>query len=182
MYHFLFKINLLIHLTVDINNKPYVKENGELLYRAGGHGSLISNLNNLDYDIIFISNVDNVCHRDYIDETIKYKKKLVSVGIDIKRKIDKYLQDIEYNIYDLEEICYFIKSVLNIKVKKDLTKELAFELLNRPFRVIGVVKNVGEPGGGPFFVDNGDYVDVQICEKAELNLKDEKTNKIFQNF
>lgn len=165
-------------LAVDFNNDPFKLDNGELLYRPGGHGSLIDNLNNLDEDIIFIKNVDNVCHRSQIEDTIKSKKKLAITGIQVKEQIDSYLLDLAVNNYCLDEIVNFIQEVLNIKLKTEWTKEKAFSFLNRPLRVCGVVKNEGESGGGPYVVDNGDYTDLQICEKLEINLEDPKQKEI----
>ena len=95
---------------------------------------------------------------------------LASVGLEVKEQIDKHIQGILDNEFDLSEIESFITSTLNISFKNELTKETALKILDRPLRVCGVVKNQGEPGGGPFIVDNGDYLDLQICEKAEIDL------------
>src|SRR5699024_3130606 len=81
------------------------------------------------------------------------------------------LMEDDFNLYEIEA---FISDVLNITLKVDLTKELALKFLNRPLRVCGVVKNEGEPGGGPFVVDNGDYLDLQICETSEIDQEDEE--------
>ncbi len=158
-------------LAVDMNNAPFVLESGQVLYRAGGHGALIENLNDLNGDIIFIKNIDNVCHKDHSKETIDSKKMLASIGLEVKAQVDGHIKSILENDFDLAQIQAFINSVLNIRFKNELTKEKALEILDRPLRVCGVVKNQGEPGGGPFIVDNGDYFDLQICEKAEIDLE-----------
>ncbi len=158
-------------LAVDMNNAPFVLESGQVLYRAGGHGALIENLNDLNGDIIFIKNIDNVCHKDHSKETIDSKKMLASIGLEVKAQVDGHIKSILENGFDLAKIQAFINSVLNIRFKDELTKEKALEILDRPLRVCGVVKNQGEPGGGPFIVDNGDYFDLQICEKAEIDLE-----------
>ncbi len=158
-------------LAVDMNNAPFILEDGQVLYRAGGHGALIENLNDLDGDIIFIKNIDNVCHKDHSKETIDSKKMLASVGLDVKKQIDAYIKTLHDGTFQLSEVKDFIHSTLNITFKSELTKEKALSILDRPLRVCGVVKNQGEPGGGPFIVDNGDYTDLQICEKAEINLE-----------
>ncbi|QRN85479.1 DUF4301 family protein [Clostridia bacterium] len=168
-------------LAVDMKNKPFILENGEVLYRAGGHGALIENLNDLDADILFIKNIDNVCHRDYLGETIEAKKKLASIGLKTKERIDEYIQDILIDDYDMDEIESFIKESLNISNKKPFTKEGALALLNRPLRVCGMVRNQGEPGGGPFIVDNGEYLDLQICEKSEIDLEDKEKRQIMES-
>lgn len=159
-------------LAVDLENKPFVLENGEVLYRPGGHGALLSNLNDMDEDIIFIKNIDNVVHQSQLDETIESKKQLAAVGVQVKEKLDAYLEALVSREFDLDEIGVFIEETLNIRLKNLLTREKAIELLNRPLRVCGVVKNEGEPGGGPYIVDNGEYSDLQICEKAEIDLND----------
>ena len=168
-------------LAVDMDNNPFILENGEALYRAGGHGALIENLNDLDADIIFIKNIDNVCHRSYVEDTIDSKRKLASVGLEVKEQIDRYVLDILSDDYDLNEINAFMKETLNIVCKNELTKDRALSLLNRPLRVCGMVKNQGEPGGGPFVVDNGDYCDLQICEKSEIDLNDEANVRILNS-
>jgi len=158
-------------LAVDMENEPFVLENEEVLYRPGGHGALLDNLNDREEDIIFIKNIDNVNHQSRTEATIASKKKLVSIGVEVKEQIDQYLLDIDSDAYDLDEIVAFIEDTLNIHLKdeNEWTKEKAFEFLNRPLRVAGVVKNEGEPGGGPYVVDNGDYYDLQICEASEID-------------
>jgi len=165
-------------LAVDLSNQPFLLEEGNPLYRAGGHGALIENLNDLDADLIFIKNIDNVCHRDHVQDTIAYKKKLASIGKAVKSQIDSYLGALSSGEEDLAEIAAFIRDVLKIESKLPLTIELAFDFLNRPLRICGMVKNQGEPGGGPFVVDNGDYTDLQICEKAEIDLSRDENAKI----
>lgn len=165
-------------LAVDLNNEPFKLDNGEVFYRPGGHGALIDNLNDLEQDIIFIKNIDNVCHRSRIADTIASKKLLTSIGIQVKDQLDTYTKALMNDEYDLAEIEQFITETLKITLKVELTKDLALNFLNRPLRVCGVVKNEGEPGGGPYVVDNGDYCDLQICEAAEINMADEKQVEI----
>ena len=166
-------------LAVDMDNNPFMMENGELLYRPGGHGALIENLNDIDGDIIFIKNIDNVCHRDYIEDTVTSKKKLASIGYAFKEKIDGYIKALLSGDYDIVEIKEFISNELNINFKGEMAKDKALTFLNRPLRVCGVVKNQGEPGGGPFLVDNGKYSDLQICEKSEIDLDDKNQYELF---
>ncbi len=165
-------------LAVDLSNQPFLLDDGKPLYRAGGHGALIENLNDLNADLVFIKNVDNVCHRDHVQDTINYKRKLASIGLRVKKQIDGYLHALSTGQEDLAEIAVFIKDVLKIDSKAALTKERAFHFLNRPLRICGMVKNQGEPGGGPFVVDNGDYTDLQICETAEIDLSLEENARI----
>ncbi|KDR94635.1 protein of unknown function [Peptoclostridium litorale DSM 5388] len=160
-------------LAVDMDNSPFLLEDGDALYRAGGHGALIENLNDLDADIVFIKNIDNVCHRSCVEDTIYSKRRLASVGLEVKKQIDRRILGILSGDYDLNEINVFMKEILNIVCKDELTKDRALSLLNRPLRVCGMVENQGDPGGGPFVVDNEDYYDLQICEKSEIDLNDE---------
>jgi len=168
-------------LAVDMKNQPFLLEDGEVLYRAGGHGSLIENLNDLDGDVIFVKNIDNVCHQSKVKDTIESKKKLASIGFHVKQKIDRYMQALLNDDFDLDEINGFLNETLNITLKKSLTKELALDFLDRPLRVCGMVRNQGEPGGGPFVVDNGEYTDLQICEKAEIDLSDKAIVKVLND-
>ena len=115
-------------------------------------------------------NIDNVCHQSQVEETIASKKMLASIGMKVKEQIDCYVSDLLSGNYDLAEIKSFIEEVLNITFKQEMTEEDALRFLNRPLRVCGVVENTGEPGGGPFVVDNGDYLDLQICETSEIDM------------
>ena len=159
-------------VAADMNIEPFKTENGDILTRPGGHGALIENMNDLEEDIIFIKNIDNVCHQSQIEDTIEYKKMLAIIGTEVKEKIDAYISNLLSGNYDLAEISQFIKESLNITLKKKMTKEYALKFLNRPLRVCGVVKNEGDPGGGPYIVDSGDYLDLQICEASEIDMSD----------
>ncbi len=167
-------------VAVDLENKPFHLENGEYLYRPGGHGALIENLNDLDADVIFIKNIDNVCHRAFLGDTVDSKKKLASIGYGMKKRIDGYLLKLLENKVDLQEVNDFLLKDLHISCKGELTREKAIEFLNRPLRVCGVVKNQGEPGGGPFVLDQGDYTDLQICEKSEVDFSKEDQRMLFE--
>ena len=168
-------------MAVDLNKEPFKLEDGSIFYRPGGHGALIENLNDLQADLIFIKNIDNVCHRTMIEDTTSSKKKLASIGYHYKNIIDGHIRGLLSEDYDLKVIERFMKEVLNISLYKPLTKALALSFLNRPLRVCGMVKNQGEPGGGPFMVDHRDYSDLQICEKSEINLEDPKQKEILDN-
>lgn len=161
-------------VAANMHNEPFTRENGEVLYRPGGHGALLENLNDLEEDIIFIKNIDNVSHQSQAKEDMKLKNQLAGIGLEVKLKIDQYIQDILSNEYDLNEVTTFIQETLNITFKGDMTSKTALKFLNRPLRVCGMVKNEGEPGGGPYIVDNGDYLDLQICEASEIDMNDEK--------
>lgn len=160
-------------------NEPFRKEDGELLFRPGGHGALLENLNDIDADIIFIKNIDNVTSDRLKDDTFKYKKALASILVDTQDKIFSFLKRHE-NGESSEE---FTSDVIEFCMKRlgwSLGEELSglsqdeiekyfIEKLNRPIRVCGMVKNEGEPGGGPFWLKEGDHRSLQIVESAQIN-------------
>ena len=175
-------------ITVDVDNELVRNKNGELVFRPGGHGALIENLNRLDSDIIFIKNIDNVI-QNHIDKIALYKKGLAGILIEIQQQVFSYLKDIEEQHIkesNIVEIVQFLKEQLNINLTNDFNK-FTFEnkiikikeLLDRPIRVCGMVKNEGEPGGGPFWVmDEKGTVSLQIVETSQVDLKNKKQRQI----
>lgn len=167
---------------------PY-REKDELFFRPGGHGALIENLNDLTADVIFIKNIDNVVADDLRECTVKYKKVIGGVLVAAKIRIDEYcklLDSGKYTEEDLEKMLAFLREVLCVThddAEKMTTEEKAryiYSKLNRPTRVCGMVKNEGEPGGGPFLVYSPDgTVQPQILESVQLNPKEEK--KLLKN-
>ncbi|HCO68614.1 MAG TPA: DUF4301 domain-containing protein [Dysgonomonas sp.] len=176
-------------IAVNPDNTPF-RENGEILFRPGGHGALIENLNDLDADIIFIKNIDNVVPDRLKEEESRYKKVLAGYLVDTQKKIFEYLQTIdsgEYTHDQLLEILHFTQNELNTKnpeIKYLEDGELVVylkEKLNRPLRVCGMVKNVGEPGGGPFFAVNNDgSISLQILESSQIDLEDPAKKEMFE--
>lgn len=174
-------------LAVDIENNPFREKNGTLLFRPGGHGALIENLNQLDGDVIFVKNIDNVIQIK--KETIAlYKKALAGIMLELQNQIFNYLRIIDENkALKVEEIFNFVKTNLNIKVSSDVFKytlenQIVFlkNILDRPIRVCGMVKNEGDTGGGPFWVrDDKGLVSLQIVETAQIDLNDPNQSKIF---
>lgn len=175
-------------IAVDENNEPF-RDGEDLLFRPGGHGALIENLNDLSADIIFIKNIDNVVPDRFRKEEILYKKALAGYLVDIQKYIFRYLEIIESGEYsrdELLEILYFLQDNLNVKnpdTKYLEDAELVLYLqkkLNRPIRVCGMVKNVGEPGGGPFYAVNEDgTISLQILESSQIDLEDPRTKDLF---
>ncbi|MBN2681335.1 MAG: DUF4301 family protein [Bacteroidales bacterium] len=171
-------------IAVDVENKPFREKDGTLVFRPGGHGALIENLNDLDADFVFIKNIDNVVPDHLRASTIKNKKLLLAYMLILKKQIDFYLFEIQNtdNIFITEEIVGFYKEkfFIDIPVLKQKDKEYLTKLLNRPIRICGMVRNQGEPGGGPFFVKEKDgSVSLQIVESSQINLKDSDKKKIF---
>jgi Domain of unknown function (DUF4301) len=175
-------------IAVDIQNKPLRNENGELVFRPAGHGALITNLNNLDADIIFIKNIDNVI-QNHIEETTLYKKGLGGILIDLQSQVFSILKAIdnaELNEDYLPEIVDFMSNKLNIKFYDGFDKytfenkiESIKNKLSRPIRICGMVKNEGEPGGGPFWVrDEKGHLTLQIVESSQVDVHNPKQAEI----
>lgn len=177
-------------INVNSKNKIVRSANGNLVFRPGGHGALIENLNNLDSDIIFIKNIDNVI-QNHIDKITLYKKALGGILIGVQQKVFGYLKAIEKEEVtenDLTEIVDVLMQKLNIQMTKDFNK-FTFEnkitkikeLLDRPIRVCGMVRNEGEPGGGPFWVMNEKgETSLQIVETSQVDLANKKQLEILE--
>lgn len=161
------------------NNEPFRNEDGQLVFRPGGHGALINNLNSLDADLLFIKNIDNVI-QNHIQEITRYKKGLAGVLLDLQHQIFEILKAIENHQIketNIVEIIRFMEQKLNIDILEDFDKytienklEFIKNKLNRPIRVCGMVKNEGEPGGGPFWVRSyKGNVSLQIVESSQVD-------------
>jgi len=176
-------------IAVDMNNDPFCEPDGSLLFRPGGHGALLENLNDLKGDIIFIKNIDNIVPDRLKHETYIYKKALAGYLIKLQEKIHLYLNLLDTGNTDEEmisEIATF--SADKLKIQTDNFSEynneqkiaFLFLKLNRPIRVCGMVKNEGEPGGGPFWIKNiKDGGALQIVESSQINLSDPIQKSIF---
>ena len=168
-------------IAADMENKPF-RDNGKLLFRPGGHGALIENLNDLDADIIFIKNIDNVVPDKLKGDTVLYKKLIAGVLVALQQRAFAYLQLLDSGKYTHEqilEVLQFLQKQLyckNPETKNLEDAELVIylkEKLNRPMRVCGMVKNVGEPGGGPFLAYNSDgTISLQILESSQIDMDD----------
>jgi hypothetical protein len=174
-------------IAVDLNNQPLRDSKGGLVFRPGGHGALIENLNECDADLIFVNNIDNVSREELTIDTIWWKKVLAGMMLDVRDQIYNYLEllDAEYDSGLIEEIRDFIKEVLCVELPglpEDIEKEYIKARLNRPLRVCGMVKNLGEPGGGPFLVKEDDgAVSLQILESAQLDTSDAGVASLLNN-
>ena len=158
-------------IAVNFDNTPFRNDNGNLVFRPAGHGALIENLNEIDSDIIFIKNIDNITNDAERTDTITYKKVLAGVLINIQKRIFKFMSDLNSNNYDETELRNFIQNELNEPLPATtLSKEDFTKILNRPVRVCGVVKNTGAPGGGPFWVHDSDANrdTLQITESSQI--------------
>jgi hypothetical protein len=169
-------------IAVTPKNEPFRNADGSILFRPGGHGALIENLNELEADIIFIKNIDNVVPDRLKPETYKYKKVLGGYLLQIKDQVDDYLEWLDEGSATPEELMAmkdFAIKKLNIPIDEDTFKTMEpieqtdylYTLFNRPIRVAGMVKNEGEPGGGPFWVFANNKESLQIVEKAQIDFE-----------
>ena len=177
-------------VAADMENKPFRDKDGKLLFRPGGHGALIENLNDLDADVVFIKNIDNVVPDRLKADTVTYKKLLAGVLVTLQKQAFEYLKLLDSGSYrhdELENIIRFVQQQLHCRRAdlKDLEDaDLVIYLrkkLNRPMRVCGMVKNVGEPGGGPFLAYNPDgTVSLQILESSQIDMNDAEKKAMFE--
>ena len=176
-------------VAVNPDNTLFRNSDGSMLFRPGGHGALIENLNEIDADVIFIKNIDNVVPDRLKPETVEWKQIIAGVLVTLQKQAFEYIKLLESGKYDhekLEEIIRFVQQQLCCR-KSDIKEledaELVIYLknkLNRPMRVCGVVKNVGEPGGGPFLTYNQDgTVSLQILESSQIDKSNEEYMKMF---
>ncbi len=172
-------------IAVDMDNKPYRDKEGNLLFRPGGHGALIENLNEIDSDIVFIKNIDNVVIDSLKAVTVEYKKILSGILQHYQQKIFKYLEILQHDTQPniIKEISEFIeKDLCVLPGNRELNTDYLTEKLNRPIRVCGMVRNQGEPGGGPFWCKNNDgTVSLQIVESSQINKENKLQSDILQN-
>lgn len=177
-------------IAADMDNRPFRDDKGHLVFRPGGHGALIENLNDLDSDIVFVKNIDNVVPDRLKADTVTYKQVLAGVLVTLQKKAFDYLRLIDSGQYtheQIEEMIRFVQQELYCRKHdiKDLEDgDLILYLkskLNRPMRVCGMVKNVGEPGGGPFLAYNADgTVSLQILESSQIDMKDPEKKAMFE--
>ena len=162
---------------------PFRNSDGSLLFRPGGHGALIENLNEIDADIIFVKNIDNVVPDRLKQDTVAWKQIIAGVLVSLQQKAFEYLRllDAGANDAQLKEMAEFVEKCLCVnpmgaKVDADYLRKK----LNRPMRVCGVVKNVGEPGGGPFLTYNQDgTVSLQILESSQIDKSNKEYMEMF---
>lgn len=178
-------------IAVDPDNQPFRNSDGRIVFRPGGHGALIQNLDAMDTDIIFISNIDNVAPDRVKNARVRYKQILGGVLLEAKSKISYYLQQLhnggKIERTRLDNMASYLHEQLGIAIPEMLGSWDAPELeawliqtMNRPIRVCGMVKNEGEPGGGPFYLrsETGE-VSLQIVESSQIDLKNPYQAAVF---
>jgi len=180
-------------IAVDLNNEPFRNADGSLLLRPGGHGALIENLHDLEADLVFIKNIDNVVPDRIKQPTYDHKKMLGGILLSYQETIFKYLHMIheaeDLAAETIDEIRHFVENQLctlspQVFSTMEDSEKVAylFQKLDRPIRVCGMVKNEGEPGGGPLWAENSDdSTSLQIVESAQVNTDDAQQMETFRN-
>lgn len=160
-------------VAVNPDNTLFRTDEGKLLFRPAGHGALIENLNELDVDILFIKNIDNVTTDERKGDTTTYKKALAGMLLELQSLAFDFLKELRAGTADLEEVAAFIEDRLFTKLPENYDRALLEKILDRPIRLCGMVRNEGEPGGGPFWVENPDGTQsLQIAESSQISPED----------
>lgn len=181
-------------IAVDLENRPFLDDEGDVVLRPGGHGALIENLNDLDCDIAFIKNIDNVVPDRLKVETCLYKKALGGYLLNLQSKVFGYLKkpdtgQSDNGFLEIESLTKFLNEKLEIELPSDfgdlsIDEKLGYlrVKLDRPLRVCGVVKNVGEPGGGPFWVRGSEgNLTKQIVESSQVDMDSPEQKSIWES-
>jgi hypothetical protein len=179
-------------IAVDGNNRPFRDQDGRLVFRPGGHGALLENLNDLGGDVVFIKNIDNVVPDRLKSKTLRWKKILGGYLVWFQKRIFTHVQSLQSKPCErplLDQAARFAREELGVPVPKFLDAEsdeirraALLDFLNRPIRVCGMVRNQGEPGGGPFWVkDPSGRESIQIVERAQLDPDSQGQQEIFES-
>ncbi|MFA5321273.1 MAG: DUF4301 family protein [Smithella sp.] len=196
LYKVKYKISLSVQesstgtIAVDKNNRPFRDEHGRIVFRPGGHGTLLGNLNKLNADFIFVKNIDNVAPENLWEDIIPYKKMIGGLAIQVQQEIFtslRVLENTKISPAQIEKIAYFCATMLSIIFPGNFSRQSQKEkikfllsVLNRPLRVCGMVKNENEPGGGPFWVEENDgALTLQIVENVHVDKRKKNQSRIW---
>ncbi len=176
-------------VAVNMDNSLFRESDGSLLFRPAGHGALLENLNDLQADVIFIKNIDNVVPDALKDSTILYKKALGGLLVSILAKTESFGSQLRANPSEelISEALVFMGTYLGYVPSPDFEQlfladqvDLLLSVLARPTRVCGVVKNTGEPGGGPFWCpDEMGNLSLQLVESAQVDMNNLGQKELF---
>jgi len=176
-------------IAATLDNQPFRDADGKLVFRPGGHGALIENLNDLDADMVFIKNIDNVAQEHLLPTTTLYKKVIAGYAIEKKHSVDSILTKLANSDYSaINEAISFMNANMQVTYPANFEslineQKAAFIIntLDRPLRVCGMVKNEGEPGGGPFWVKGSDgQVTLQVVESAQIDTNNAEKTEILK--
>jgi hypothetical protein len=173
-------------LALTQNNEPFRDSSGSLVFRPSGHGALIHNLQRLSADVIFIKNIDNVTVQSNLADTVFYKQILGGVLLELRAEVFDLLNRLDNDDRALDEALDFIQAWFQPGLSMGMTREQLVQYaklrLDRPLRVCGMVRNEGEPGGGPFWVRmQGGYISKQIVERSQVDVNDPSQMKILSS-
>ncbi|MCX6286030.1 MAG: DUF4301 family protein [Bacteroidetes bacterium] len=179
-------------IAVDEENKPFRNTDGSMLFRPGGHGALLQNLNDINADVVFVKNIDNIIPDRLKDPTVFNKKLIGGYLLWIRKHIFEFLgkaQGDNCTTEDIANVIEFCRKYLSLKLPEDFfgfTEKIQIQWLvhrlNRPIRVCGMVKNEGEPGGGPYWVKNKEgEISLQIVETSQVNMFDPEQLSVFRS-
>lgn len=179
-------------IAIKADDTLYREADGSLLFRPSGHGALLENLNDLGGDVVFVKNIDNVVVKAQHEAISNSKKILAGVLLEVQEQVFKYLNVLDTNAVsetDMLKIASFLSQKINVVLDADFddlspSDKINYlkNKLNKPIRVCGMVKNEGEPGGGPFWVeDNDGIVSLQIVESAQIDTNNNEQSKILSN-
>ena len=167
-------------VAVDVENKPFRTETDSLLFRPAGHGALIYNLNKLEEEVVSIKNIDNVANERLLPETATWKKVLLGKALELRDTLHGYLRQLDEAATPVlcDEIEEFLDKTLCVTLPKTVDfHDRVYQIrtkLDRPVRVAGMVKNQGEPGGGPFIIAEKDgSTSLQVLESVQINMSDD---------
>ena len=165
-------------IAVDHANDPFRDTSGSLLFRPAGHGTLLENLADLDADLVFIKNIDNILPDHLRTTSVRWKKLLAGLLIEFQGKIFDLLERAQKGEDILAEALELLPQlgVSGVQSEKEI-----FQFLNRPIRVCGMVKNEGEPGGGPFWTNSGGKETLQIVESAQIDSSNQEQQDILKS-
>ncbi|MBO7467988.1 MAG: DUF4301 family protein [Bacteroidaceae bacterium] len=181
-------------IAADVEGEPFRDNEGKLVFRPGGHGALIENLNELNAEVVFIKNIDNVVPDRLKEDTVRYKQLLAGLLVQLQEKTFTYLRLLDSGTYSDNDLAGMIRFLEDnffcfspwFKAESVGTDSKAAVVnylqskLNRPIRVCGMVPNVGEPGGGPFLAYNADgTVSLQILESSQIDMNNPKSASLF---
>ena len=178
-------------VAIDSEGNLFREADGSLLFRPGGHGALIENLNDLGEEIVFVKNIDNIVPESKATTTLIYKKVLAGLLLHLQQRTFEYLEMLDEGSVaneELDDILQFAKTDLMIDIPDFVNAytniekiDYLYDKLNRPMRVCGMVKNEGEPGGGPFWIKNDDdETSLQIIESSQIDHENMQQEAVFQ--
>ena len=160
-------------IAVNPDNTPFRTDEGALLFRPAGHGALLENLNEIEASVIFVKNIDNVTTDALRADTVLYKKALAGLLLELQQQTFEWLKVLKEGSADVAALAAFVENKLCVKLPENYDVVLLEKLLARPIRVCGMVRNEGEPGGGPFWVANADGTQtLQIAESSQISAED----------